>query len=289
MVSRLGRTWVAFAGAVMAFASGCALTAPALGGAPRGGAFAQLQTAWAISMGPADATLTGPNLGGGTGSLHVHGNAENLAGDQGLALLGTPIPVMAGVRQSLGAHADLAATLGWHDSGVELRLIPAPGRGFPWAIAAGARAARFGLVGDRRTYEGRLRLEAYPPVSSPNAPAGTQMALSLGVSAGVFGHFLPLPDDRDRGDAPSAPPNVEILRPEVRIEGALGIGRQTTGGGFTVAVMPWVAVAKGTPTASDSSITVTSFDESVGVSLVFAPGGGHDLLKGNEEPSSFHR
>jgi len=48
-------------------------------------------------------------------------------------------------------------------------------------------------------------------------------------------------------------------------------------------------VASGTPIASDRDITVTSFDESVGVSLVFAPGGGHDLLKPNEQPSSFHR
>jgi hypothetical protein len=240
-------------------------------------------------MGPASASLAGPGLGNGVGNIHVDGNAENIAGNQGLALLGTPIPITAGVRQSLGAHADLAATLGWHDSGLELRLGPGPGEGVPWAITAGARAGRFGLLGDRRTYEGRVRFEAYPRLPTPTGPSSIEMALSLGVSAGLFSHFLPLPDNREPSDTPSAPPNVQILRPEVRIEGAIGIGAQTAGGGFTVALMPWVAVASGTPTATDSSITVTSFDESVGVSLVFAPGGGHDLLKPNETPSSFHR
>jgi len=276
-------------GVMAAMASGCALTAPALGGAPRGGAFAQVQTAWAVSMGPASATLTGPGLGSTAGTIHVDGNAENIAGNEGMALLGTPIPINAGVRQSLGAHADLAAALGWHDSGVELRLGPGPGDGVPWAIAAGARAGRFGLLGDHRTYEGRVRFEAYPHLQSPYGPSNTELALSLGVSAGVFSHFLPLPDNRDPADTPSAPPNVQILRPEVRIEGAIGLAVPSVGGGFTVALMPWVAVASGTPIASDRTITVTSFDESVGVSLVFAPGGGHDLVKPNEQPSSFHR
>lgn len=95
MASRLAGTWAAF-GVVAAMTSGGALTAPALGGAPRDRAFAQLQTACAVSMGPASATLTGPGLGAGAGAMHVDGNAENLVGDQGLPLLGAPIPITAG-------------------------------------------------------------------------------------------------------------------------------------------------------------------------------------------------
>jgi len=169
--------------------AGCALTAPVPGGPVRTNRVTQLQPSWAVAYGRASA-----NVGG----ARVSGNGQTFGGP---TPWGAPIPIRLGLRQALGSAIEASGDWGWVDAGLELRAGSPEGAWLiPMAISVGLRSGSIlaipssdsggvGIALKQGTYERRLRVEAYPEMSTRLLGA-VRLLLSAGVSWGAFAHDL---------------------------------------------------------------------------------------------------
>jgi hypothetical protein len=287
------RTLGAICAAAAICCAGCALTAPAPGGALREGGFLQVQPTWAMSYAPGGATVhaTSPGVRGNGGA--ISGNTQSLGGDPSLAAFGAVLPISLAVRQSIGRAVEVAVDGGWFDSGVELRSgVPDASARLPVVFSIGARASRFGLLPPKeQTYQFRLRAEAYPRLH-PAVNDSARGVLALGVSAGSFLHDMgiPAPPDPNPPEIGSGPPHVLFVRPEVRVECFLGIQARGRHAHWLVGVAPWIVVANGTArTETNSDWAVDAFSQQVGTSLVASVGLGGDPWTSSAGPSAFSR
>jgi hypothetical protein len=263
--------------------AGCALTAPVPGGPVRANTVTQLQPSWALAYGRASARI---------GEARVRGNGQTFGGP---IPWGAPIPIRLGVRQALGSVVEASGDLGWVDSGVELRAgSPEGSWAIPMAISAGIRSSSVltiprsesGGVGidlDQGTYERRLRLEAYPEVSMGRLGA-VRLLLSAGVSWGAFAHDLVIGPAEQAGPGITiGPVGVLVVRPETRLELAIGIYRRGERGVAAFALAPWILLDSGSPTRArcvDCAATgpVTDFSQTWGVALIVSPALAGDLV-----------
>lgn len=262
--------------------AGCALTAPVPGGPVRANTVTQLQPSWALAYGRASASL---------GGARVSGNAQTFGGP---LPWGAPIPIRLGVRQALGSEVEASGDVGWVDSGLELRAgSPEQSWAVPMAISAGIRSSIFtipssssGTVGfalNQGTFERRLRLEAYPEVSMGRLGM-VRWLLAAGVSWGDFAHDLVIGAGHEAGPGITAGPvGVLVVRPETRLELAIGIYRRGTRGAATFALAPWILLDSGAPTkaqcvACDPTGPVTDFSQTWGVALIVSPALAGDLI-----------
>jgi hypothetical protein len=252
------------------------MTGPAPGGALRPGATTQLEPSWAVAYGPASA-----NVGG----TRVTGSGQTYNGKTGQ---GTIVPLRVGVRQTLGGVVEASGDIGWLDSGVELRAGTPGGAGaFPVAVTAGFRSGRFAFNLGEKTYEGRLRFEVYPDLSRAN-DGSKRLMLAAGASTGTFAHSLTLPDSfqSQGGDAPDFDTaSVIVVRPETRLELAIGFSLRGPRGGVTFALVPWILLHAGAPTKEVCSSCIgfpapaaTDFSQSWGAALVVSPSLAVDFI-----------
>jgi hypothetical protein len=176
----------------------------------------------------------------------------------------------------LGGSVEASADLGWMDSGVGLRArVPYLDRAsVPVVLSAGFRTGKIAAFSSE-TYEGKVALELYPLIAPIRHPLW-RLILSAGVAGGVYQHQLLLPDAYDSdSDAPTGAPTVIVLRPELRLQTAVGVYFGGERGGFAVTVVPWVllgASALTSITCSDCDLvgSVASFSQSWGLALVVA-------------------
>lgn len=263
-------------------ATSCALTAPAPGGPLRPNTVTQLQPSWAIAYGRASATQ---------GNAQVRGNAQTFGGP---FPWGAPIPIRLGIRQAVGSVVEVGGDLGWVDSGLEVRAGSPEGSWVvPVAISGGIRSSYFALhssssgsIGfdlDQGTFERRLRLEAYPELSMGRL-GPVSLSLSVGVSWGVFAHDLVMGPAQEAGPAlVVGPVGILVVRPERRLEFAVGIHRRGTRSSASLAIAPWVLLRSEAPikaecVACDSFAPITSFSQSWGVALIASPALVGDLI-----------
>ena len=265
-------------------AGGCAMTAPAPGGRLRSGAFTQFQPTWAVAYSPSDASVARQ----GMGTTKLTGNGDVLTGDKDLALIGAPIPISLGLRQTLGRHVDVGAHLGWAASGMEVRMGPADDdQRVPWVLSLGARTGKISSVPVDGTYDARIRFEAYPGATAAERGA-IRLSLWGGLAGGVFSRVFLVPDVEPSGDVILSRPTVDILRPELRVETGIGIYGRSRYVGYLVAVAPWFLVANGAASSTDRNYTVQALSSSSGVALTFSLSLGSDHEPSNS-PSAFKR
>ncbi len=262
--------------------AGCALTAPVPGGPVRAKTVTQLQPSWAIAYGRASATV---------GSARVSGNGQTFGGP---IPWGAPIPIRLGVRQALGSVVEASGDWGWVDSGLELRAGSPEGSWLiPMAISGGIRSSILAIPSsdsggtedafNQGTYERRLRLEAYPEMSMGRLGA-VRLLLAAGVSWGAFAHDLVLVPAQAAGPSLNiGPVGVAVVRPETRLELAVGLYKRGTQGTATVALAPWILLDSGAPIRArciDCAQTgpVSDFSQSWGVSLILSPALASDLI-----------
>jgi len=230
------------------------------------------------------ASMAGVRGNGGA----LDGNAQSLGGDQGLALLGAFLPIDVALRQSIGRSVELAADGGWVDSGFELRAgLPDAEAQWPVVISAGGRLGRLGLLGLQRDgYEARLRLEAYPRIGQQPATTSVRGVLALGAAFGSFLHDMAVPAEPDPNppEIGSGPPHVLLLRPELRVEGVVGIQRQARHLSVMFALAPWVIAANGTAKSVSGDWIVDAFSQSWGVSFLFSVAIGSDHTPSDTPP-----
>lgn len=261
---------------------GCALTAPIPGGPLRTNTVTQLQPSWALAYGRASARL---------GDSQVRGNAQTFGGP---FPWGAVVPIRLGVRQAVGSVVDVGGDLGWVDSGLELRAGSPEGSWVvPMAISAGIRSSyltipssnsgSIGFALDQGTFERRLRVEAYPEV--PMGRLGpVRLLLSAGVSWGAFAHDLVVGTSQEAGpNVTVGPVGVLVVRPEHRLELAIGIYRRGTRGTVAFAIAPWILLDAGAPTRAecvrcDPTGPVTDFSQAWGIALIVSPALVGDLI-----------
>jgi hypothetical protein len=254
-------------------AAGCALTTPAPAGPIHPGQTTVVDVGWAMAYGRANAVV---------GGVAVAGNGQATVFGQPRFPLPDPLPLTAGVRQSLGGDVEASADVGWMDSGVGLRArVPGIDRpAVPVVLALGARDGRLAAV-PSDTYAFSAGLEAYPRLAPMVSGYTRHLIVALGIAGGVFQHQMNLPDQFDSGsDAPHDVPSLTVVRPELRLQTALGLHLGRGAESLSVAVAPWFLLASGTPVSMtcnscNSSLGgVQSFDQSWGVSLFLTPSFG---------------
>jgi hypothetical protein len=244
---------------------GCALTTAGPGGPLRGGTSTQVQFTSAMAYGPAAATV---------GGVRVSGNAQtNQAGGLKVNPLPNPVPVTVAVRQQVGPSFEVSGDLGWVDSGVGARVRLSASERLPLVLSVSARTGEIGLWG-RATYHGALALEAYPALS----PSGTRrLVFSLGLAAGHFEHDLALPASFEQGtDAPHGLPSEIVIRPELRLQAAVGVHLQGQHAALTLALAPWIVLVGATPVSAtcdqcEGPQALTAFSQTWGISLLVMP------------------
>jgi hypothetical protein len=257
----------------LAFSSallGCALTTAGPGGPLRSGTSTQIQFTSAVSYGPAAATVGGVPVSG-------NGQTNQLGGKSAVDPLPNPVPVTIAVRQQVGPSFEVSGDVGWVDSGVGLRLRLPSSERLPIVLSAAARSGEIGLFG-RDTYQGTLAIEAYPAVS--HAPQGSnahRLVLSLGLAAGAFEHDLSLPESFESGsDAPHGFPSEIVIRREVRLQAAVGVHLQGGHGAITLALQPWLVLARDPSVAAtcdecEGPSALSAFSQRWGLSLLVMP------------------
>lgn len=252
--------------------AGCAVLPPPPAGPPLAPGSVAYGLTWGLAGGPAEAELVDA-----AGTRHeLRGNGDLIGG--GLDLGG----ILASPRLSLGfaPRPDLALGVhagGW-DAGVRARLFLAgPARaGVPLALSAGAQVG-YRLFRDRPSpgtpFEARVGLEAYPYM-----PAFGPSLLAVDVSAGPRRHALPLPSALapPEGEGPTfGRPDLEILRPEVRVDLTLGTilyrGDRPVG---VVALAPYLVLHAGASRAAcacAAPVRLARFEQIGGVALMLGP------------------
>ena len=252
------------------FGAGCAaMTSAGPVGPMRSGSTTQLQAAWAYAYGPATATV---------GGMTVQGNGQMQAGGGDTLSLPSPGPLTVGIRQAVGDMAEASAEVGQVDSGLRLRVRLSDGPTAPSDISFEARSGKLSFA-PIASYQWSAAFEIYPDVTPPNSYPQKRLLLSLGITGGVFEHQLNLPyafnfDD----DLPFGGPSMTVLRPEMRVQTAVGI--YLGGGnneGVSIAVAPWFLLSAGTPTATctgcgpGTPFSLTSYSQSWGAALIITP------------------
>jgi hypothetical protein len=250
----------------------CAITPPPPGGPLRSETFIQLQTSLAVAYGPAGVTAR-PPAGVDT---RVTGNGQTFGP------FALPIPTMLAVRQTLGRFAEFGADKGWLDSGIEARIgLPDASTAWPVVLSASWRSGRFGVINDpvRGTFQQRVSLEIYPHLLD-RSWISLRLLASIGLSRGNFLHSVVLPDsfNTSTGDGPPTWDSINVVRPETRLQGTVGVDARVFNARLMVAVAPWVALSSGPPTYNNST-DARDFKQSWGMALMIAPGIGIDPIK----------
>jgi hypothetical protein len=260
----------------VASGAGCAAFTPGGPVGPlRSGNTTQLAAAWAYAYGPATAVV---------GGVTVKGNAEMQASSIGTPSIPSPLPLTVGVRQAMGDNAEVGADLGTIDSGFRLRVGLPDASSLPWDLAFEARTGQLALF-PTESYRVGLAVEAYPDITPARTSRQRRLILSLGIAGGVFQHQLPLPYSFDPDDDIGNPIMI-LLRPEVRLESAVGIylGGGGRSAGLSIVVAPWVLLGSQAPTsaicpycgpaATTTTLSLTSYSQSWGLSLIITPSYG---------------
>ena len=264
--------WCFLFALALAFGAGCAaFTSGGPVGPLRSGNATQLAAAWAYAYGPATVTV---------GGVTVKGNAEMQASSIGTPSIPSPAPLIVGVRQAVGDAAELDADLGTIDSGLRLRVGQPDTSSLPWDLAFEARTGTIALF-HTASYQVGMALEAYPDITPANSFPQRRLILSLGIAGGVFQHQLPLPysfnPDDDIGN-----PTMVVLRPELRLESAVGVYlAHGNSDGISIVLAPWVLIGSQAPTsatcpycgpaATTTTLSVTSYSQTWGLSLIITP------------------
>src|SRR5205814_8193706 len=90
------------------------------------------------------------------------------------------------------------------------------------------------------SYQASLAFEAYPDITPTDAHPPRRLILSLGIAGGVFEHQLSLPFTFDPDyDLPFGGPSLTLLRPDRRLQPAVGIYLGGQSGGLSIVVAPW--------------------------------------------------
>lgn len=254
--------------------AGCfAFTSPGPVGPMRAGNATQLSASWAYAYGPATATVSGQTISGNA-QMQAFGNAA----------FPSALPVTVGIRQAIGDAAELSADLGGVDSGFRLRAgTPIEAR-VPFDVSLEARFGAISLT-PSSSYQARAAFELYPNVTPANTFPPRWQILSIGVAGGVFQHQLLLPHSFDiDDDFPIGGPYLELLRPEVRLETAVGVYLGGKGEGVSIVVAPWFLLWSQAPTSAscpncgtsalNTPVSLTSYSQSWGASLIITPSYG---------------
>ncbi len=247
--------------------AGCAaITSAGPVGPMRSGTATQLSASWAYAYGPATATV---------GGLYtVQGNAQQSF----FPTLPNPVPVTVGFRQALGDIVELSAEVGQMDSAMRLRVGVPDGSKAPWDLAFEARTGEVSFV-PVGSYQGSAAFEIYPDITPPSTYPHTRGILSLGIATGVFEHQLGIPSSFNI-DNDLSTPWMTVLRPEVRLQTALGVylgGGKTDG--TSIVVAPWILLSAGAPTgtctgcgtAGSTPFSLNSYSQTWGVALIITP------------------
>jgi hypothetical protein len=261
--------------ALALFGEGCAaFTSSGPVGPLRSGNATQLAAAWAYAYGPATATI---------GGVTIKGNAEMQASSVGTPPLPSPLPLTIGIRQAVGDSVEVGADIGTMDSGFRLRVGLPDGSSLPCDLAFEARTGKIAAF-STGSYRAGLAFEAYPDITPAKGFPKRRLILSLGIAGGVFQHQLPLPSSFDPDDD-IGNPTMTLLRPEVRLESAVGVylegGKNVK---VSVVVAPWVLIGSQAPTsaicpycgpaATPTTLSVTSYSQTWGLSLIITPSFG---------------
>jgi hypothetical protein len=226
--------------------------------------------AWGFAYGPASATV---------GGVSVKGNGEMQAAGGDSTQIPNILPVRIGVRQSLGDIAEGGADVGLVDSGLRLR-VGMPDGSVPWAIAFEARDGQVSAF-PVASYHVSGALEVYPDITPADGHPPRRLILSLGIAGGVFEHQLSLPTSFDPDfDLPFGGPKMTVLRPEVRLQTAVGLYLGGQSEGLSIVVAPWFLLRGDTPTGSCQgcnpilgapTFSLTSYSQGWGASLIITP------------------
>ena len=266
-----------FALALALLEAGCFAFTPAGPVGPlRPGSTTQAEMAFGFAYGPATATVAG---------MAVKGNGQAQAAGGDGAQFPDPLPVRLGVRQALGDELEASADLGVVDSGLRFRV------GVPGASSAIALELRDGQISasPHASYQASLSIEAYPDITPADAHPPRRLILSLGIAGGVFEHQLSLPYSFDPDyDLPFGGPRMTVLRPELRLQTAVGIYLGGTSNGLSIVVAPWFLLGADAPTSATCqgcnpilgapTFSLESYSQSWGASLIITPSIGwlHD-------------
>ncbi len=222
----------------------CAITAPAPAGPLHPGTTSQVETSWAASYGPASATI---------GGTRIHGNGQTFSGSPGPDSV---LPLRIGLRQTIAGVVDAAADVGWLDAGGELRAGINRDARMPFSVMVGYRTGMPIFEDAQRAHEERLRLEFDPDISRAR-DGSARLILGVGVSAGDFLHDIiqPVSLRQQGGDSPDFSPSGAIfIRPERRLELAMGVELRHNAGAVSFVLAPWILLA------SDPVIEATCHD-----------------------------
>ena len=222
----------------------------------------QFEASAAYAYGPATATI---------GNFVVKGNGQEQAAG---------VPLTVGIRQSLGANVEVSADVGTNDSGLRLRVGLSGEPSAPSVLAFEARDGQI-AIDPTGSYQGSLAFEIYPDITPANNYPRRRLILSLGIAGGVFPHQLSSPYTADPDDDLFfGGPTMTILRPEVRLQTAVGIyWAEGKTEGLSIVVAPWFLLSSQAPTSftctgCGNNPPLTSFSQSWGASLIFTPSYG---------------
>jgi hypothetical protein len=260
-----------FVPALVLLGAGCAsFASPGPVGPMRPGNATQLSAAWTYAYGPATATVNGTT---------VTGNGQTQTGEP----IPIVVPATVGFRQSIGGNAEISADVGVVDSGIRLRVGLPSTSSVPFDVALEGRSGWIALP-PNASYHGSVAVELYPDITPPNSFPHRHLILSAGLASGVFEHALTLPFQFSP-DAVLSGPTMTLLRPEVRLETAVGVylGGGERSDGTSIVVAPWFLLRSGAPTSATcpicesplgANLTVSSYSQTWGVSLIVTPSYG---------------
>jgi hypothetical protein len=260
----------AMAAGILVITSSCAVTPQPVFGAPLESGEVAPGLAWGVSYGPGTATVSSDGE-----SREGTGNGDSVIGGAALDASNV-VPQFAAVRASVLPRLDIGAHGGWYGagSGARLRLTPleAPDALFATLDAqlgyAAPRAARTALL--PRPYAVRLGTEGTLALR-PN----THLLGMLGLSYGNRRHGVDAPSVVSAADGIGFEQTLAVQRQELRLETGLGLSFRMRHFGIQTMFVPYVVLEHGPAQAEciacDASVTLGSFRQAWGFSLVFNP------------------
>lgn len=236
--------------------SACVI-APGIPGGPLQGRGVQFGPSWGVSAAPGTAVTTSQ-----TGEVDREAAPE--------LSLGAPIPARLGARLGVADWMDLAADVGWNDTGAELRLgVPEWSTSTPYAVSLAHRLT-FVPVGpsDELPREWRLRGELYPELSWSES-ARWHWVTALGASVG---NRLQRGLYADRNSQPAAFGSGlrRFVREETRAEAAFGVEMRRDVVRVAAVGMPYWVVHHGNTANEDVVRLERSFGFTLLVDLAFS-------------------
>jgi hypothetical protein len=177
------------------------------------------------------------------------------------------IPQRLELRLSPAEWLDFGADTSWIDGGADARFGYAAKPSRTWAghAALGFRSGVFGQV-ENTLETGAIwaRIEAYPLLLPPTG----RLVLALGLNAGKFYHQINV-ERRSAGDPEDVPPAIEVIRPELRLEAAVGYFVQQHRGSMLLAIEPYlVAGASPVRASACGSCEAVDYRQAFGLMLV---------------------